>query len=79
MWSENPVGGYYNTCWLTGLWSAQANVESIVLMAALRWGSNSNSNSPTPPFVGLLSTWGSMDSDHMFSPHFVAELLKWTL
>jgi hypothetical protein len=82
----NPVGGYYDTCWPVGLWSTQAKVESIMLKAALQWVSNSNVvNDPvgepgcTPLYVGVLCVWGSMDSDHMFSPHFVAEFLKWGL
>jgi len=29
------VEGYYDTRWITGLWSAQAKVEGIVLKAAL--------------------------------------------
>jgi len=29
-----PCRGYYDTCWLTGLWSAQAKVEGIVLKDA---------------------------------------------
>ena len=32
--------GYYDTCWLTGLWSIQAKVEGIVLKAARHWGSD---------------------------------------
>jgi hypothetical protein len=38
VWSVYPVEGYYDTCWLTGLWSTQAKVEGIVLKAALHWG-----------------------------------------
>jgi hypothetical protein len=29
-----PVEGYYDTCWIRGLWSSQAKVEGTVLMAA---------------------------------------------
>jgi len=33
-----PNGGYYNTLWLTGLWSTQAKVEEgIMLKAAWYW------------------------------------------
>jgi hypothetical protein len=28
------VEGYYNTCWLMGIWSTQAKAEAIVLKAA---------------------------------------------
>ena len=37
-----PEEGYYNTLWLTGLWSIQAKVEGIVLKAACQWGSDSS-------------------------------------
>ena len=37
-----PVEDYYDTSWLTGIWSAQAKVEGIVLKAALHWFSNSS-------------------------------------
>jgi hypothetical protein len=37
-----PVEGYYDTCWLTGLWSSHAKVECIVLKAARYWSSNSS-------------------------------------
>jgi hypothetical protein len=36
-----PVEGYYDTCWLTGLWPTQAKVEGILLKAAWHWGSDS--------------------------------------
>ena len=29
----NPIDGYYDTRWLTGIYSAQAKIESIVLKA----------------------------------------------
>jgi len=67
--------GVVTTCWLTGLWSTQATVESIVLRAAWHWGSDSSViNYPfgepgrTPLYVGLPSAWGSVDGDQMFSP-----------
>ena len=60
---------------LTGLWSTQAKVEGIVLKAAWYWGSDGSVvNGPlgercrTPLYVGLMSTWGSVDGDRMFSP-----------
>jgi hypothetical protein len=75
----HPVEGYYNTRWLTGLWSTQAKVEGIVLKAALHWGSNSSViNDPlgepgrTP--LCLLFAWGSIDSDCMFSLHFMGDI-----
>jgi hypothetical protein len=37
-----PVESYYDTCWLTGLWSTQDKVEGIVLKAAWHWCSNSS-------------------------------------
>jgi hypothetical protein len=40
-WRLCSVEGYYNTRWLTGLWSTQAIVEVIVLKAAWQWGSDS--------------------------------------
>jgi len=59
---------------------------SIMLKAAMHWGSKSNVvNDPrgepghTPFYVGLLSAWGAMDIDHTFSPHFMAKLLNWGL
>jgi hypothetical protein len=69
-----PDEGYYDTHWLTGLWSTQAKMEGIVLKAACHWGSNcSVVNDPlgepghTPLYAGLLSMWGSMGDDQMFS------------
>jgi len=70
------------THWLTGLWSTQAKVEGIMLKAAWRWGKEcSVINDPlgepgrTPLYVGLPSTWGSMDGDQIFSLFFVGWLL----
>jgi hypothetical protein len=74
VWREYPVDGYYDTRWLTGLWSTQAEVEGIVLKVAWHWGSDSRvindtleEPGRTPFYVGLLSTWGSVDRDRMFS------------
>jgi len=65
-----------------GLWSTQAKVECIVLKAAWHWGRDcSVLNDPpgepgcTPLYVGLPSTWGSVDSDLIFFPFFVGGLL----
>ena len=75
MWRAYSNEGCYDTCWLTGLWSTQAKVEGIVLKAAWQWGRDcSVVNDPlgepdrTPLYVGLLSTWGSVFGDQMFSP-----------
>jgi hypothetical protein len=80
MWRVYP--DWYNTRWLMGLWSTQAKVEGIVLKAAWHWGrACSVINDPlretgcTPLYVGLPSTWGSVDSDQIFSPFFVGGLL----
>ena len=82
MWRVYPVKGCYNARWLTGLWSTHAKVEGIVLKAARHWGSDSSVvNDPlgesdrTPLYVGLRFAWGSVDSDYMFSPHFMGGLL----
>jgi len=70
------------THWLTGLWSTQAKVEGIALKAAWPWGRYcSVVNDPlgepgrTPLYVGLPSTWGSMDGDQIFYPFFMGGLL----
>jgi len=74
------------TRWLTRLWSTQAKVEGVVLKAAWHWGSDSSVvNNPfgepchAPLYLGLKSTWDSVDVDHMFFPHFLEELLNWGL
>jgi len=76
VWRVNPVGSYYDTRWLTGLWSTQVKEESIVLKAAWHWVSdNSVVNDPlgepsrSPFYVG------SVDGDYMFSSHFLGGLL----
>jgi hypothetical protein len=78
--------GLLNTHWLTGLWSTQRKVESIVLKAAWHWGGNTivinypvGEPGGTLLYVGVLSAWGSVDGDHMFSPSFMGELLNWGL
>jgi hypothetical protein len=74
VWRGYPVESYYDTRWLTGPCSTQAKVEGIVLKAAWHSGRDSNViNDPlgepgrTPMYVGLLSTWGSVDSECTFS------------
>jgi hypothetical protein len=71
----HPVVGSCDTHCLTVLWSTQAKLEVIVLQAAWHWDSDSSIiNNPlgepdhTALYVGLLSVWGSMDSDHIFPP-----------
>jgi len=85
VWRVYPVEGCYDTLWLTGLWSTQAKVEGIMLKAAWHWGGDSSVvNDPlgepghTPLYVRLPSAWASMDSDCMFSLHFVGWLLLGT-
>jgi len=70
VWRVYSTEGCYNTRWLTRLWSTQAKVEGIMLKAAWQWGSDSSViNDPlgvpgcTPFYVGLPSTWGSVDGD----------------
>jgi hypothetical protein len=82
LWRVYPDEGCYDTGWLTGLWSTQAKVESIVLKASWRWGRDcSVVNDPlgesgrTPLCVGLPSTWGSVYGDQMISSFFVGGLL----
>ena len=62
MWRGYSVEAYYGTRWLTGLWSTQAKVKSILLKAAWHWGSDSSVvNDPlgepghTQLYVSLLS------------------------
>jgi len=68
--------------WITGLWSTHAKVGGIVLKAAWHWGRDCIAmNNPLGEpgrnllYVGLLSTWGSMNSDQMFTPFFVGGFL----
>ena len=82
MWSAYPDEGFYDTGWLTGLWSTQTKVEGIALKAAWHWGRDcSVLNEPlgepgrTPLYVGPLSVCGSMDGDLIFFPFFVGGLL----
>jgi len=81
----SPDGGY-DTHWLRGHWSTQAKVEGTVLKAVWHWGSDCSAvhdllGKPccTPSYVALLSTWGSMDGDRMFSSFFMGRLLNWRL
>jgi hypothetical protein len=82
------VEGYCDTRWLTGLWSAQAKMQGIVLKAARHWGSNiSVVNDPlvepgrTTFYVGLQSTRGSVDGNHIFIffSSFKGDLRNWGL
>jgi hypothetical protein len=73
VWRVYAVQGYYDTRWLTGLWSTLPKREVIVLKAAWHWGSDSSVfNVPleepgrTPLYVGLPSAWGSVDGDYVF-------------
>jgi len=57
-----------------GFWPTLPKVEGIVPRAVWHWGRDSSVvNDPlgepgrTPLYVGLLSTWGSVSGDHMFS------------
>jgi hypothetical protein len=81
-----PVEDYYGPCWPKGLWCTQAKVEGIVLKAAWHCCSDSSVvNGPlgepgrTTLYVGLPSTWGSVDNDHIFFPSFMGGLLNWEL
>jgi len=65
-----------------GLGSTQEKMEGIVLKVAWYWGSDSSViNDPpgepgcTPLYVGLPTTWGSVNSDQILSPFFVGGLL----
>jgi len=67
---------------MLGLWSTQAKVVGIVLKATWHWGRDSSVENDSlgepgsiPLYVGLLSTWGSVDGDQIFSPLFVGGLL----
>jgi hypothetical protein len=78
-----PVGNYV-THWVTGLWFTQTKVEGMP-KAAWHWGSNSivihdSFEEPchSPSYVGLLSTWGIMDSE-WFSLMFMGGLPDWGL
>ena len=42
MWRGYPDEGYYDTRWLTGLWSTHAKVEGMVLKATWHWGRHSS-------------------------------------
>jgi len=71
----HSVEGYYDTFWLTVLWSTQAKVEGIMLKAAWHWCSDGSVfNGPlgepgcTPMYVRILSTWGFVDGYCMFHP-----------
>ena len=75
MWRGTPVDGYYDTRYLTGICSAQARVEGVVLKDTWHLDSNSGiaydpPGEPdcTPLYVDLPSAWGSVEGDCIF-PH----------
>jgi hypothetical protein len=79
LWRAHPDEGCYDTGWLTGLWSTQAKVEGIVLKAAWHWGRDSSvvndplwepGRTPLCSYVGLPSTWGSVNGDKCFPLFF---------
>jgi hypothetical protein len=79
LWRAYPEEGCHNTNWLVGLWSTQAKVEDIVLRAAWHLGGDCRVvNDPlgepgfTPLYVGLPSTWGSVDGDQIKCPFLCA-------
>jgi hypothetical protein len=70
-----PDNGYFDTCWIAGLWSTQVKVEGILLKAAWHWVNDSRvvndlvgESGHTPLYVGLLSVWGSKIGEKMFCP-----------
>ena len=82
MWRVYPDESCHDTGWLTGLWSTQSKVEGIVLKAAWHWARDCSvlknphgEPGPTPLYVGLPSTWGSVDGDLIFFFYFVGGLL----
>jgi hypothetical protein len=46
VWKGYSVEDYYDTRWLTGLWSTQAKGEGTALKAAWHWGSDVVSKIP---------------------------------
>jgi len=66
------------TRWVTGRRFTQAKVEGTVMKAAWHWGRDCNvvndslgEPGRTPLYVCFPSTWGSVESDQIFSPFFV--------
>jgi hypothetical protein len=83
VWRGYPVESYYDTLANGALVYPSQGVRYRV-KAAWNLGSDSSViNDPlgepghTPLYVGLPSTWGSVDGDCMFSPHFMGGLLNW--
>ena len=72
MWRGYPDEGHYDTRWLTGLWSTQAELEGT-LKAAWHWCSDSSVLNDLLGEPGLPPTRGSVDSDRMFSPRILLE------
>jgi hypothetical protein len=80
-----PCWGYYETCWLTGLWSTKAKVEGNVLKAARHWGNDGSvvtiplENQAHPTVCRLsIRVWLRGWWVYVFS-HFVGWLLNWGL
>jgi len=74
MWRGYPVEGYYDTCWLMGLWSTQSKVEDIMLKAAWHWCSNSSVLNDLLGEPGLSSMRDSVDGDLIFPPRISLEV-----
>ena len=79
-----PNEGYYDTCWIAGLWSIQVKVEGIPLKAVWHWVNESRvindlvgEPGRTPLCVGLLSMWGSKNGEQMFRPFSWEGSLIW--
>ena len=82
MWRELRAEGCYDIHWLKGFWSTPAKLEGNVLKAAWHWGRDCSvvydalgEIGRTPLYVGLPSTWRSVEGDQKLSPFFVGELL----
>jgi hypothetical protein len=83
VWRGYCVEGYYNTCWITELWSTQANVESIILKAAWHWDTDSSvindpHGEPRHTLLCLRSSVhvGPVNGNCIFSPHFMGEFFN---
>jgi len=69
------MGGCYDTCWLTGLWSTQTKVEGIVPRAPWHWVEIAvlltiplGKQAALPLYVGLPSAWDSLNGELIFFP-----------
>ena len=70
------VEGYYDTRWLSLLWSIQAKEEGVP-KTPLHWSSNNSvvkdpleEPGRTQLYVGLLSAWDTVDGDRILFPYF---------